>query len=136
MEEIATDYTSIYNKVNRLKDLPDFPQPDDYGVTREAIHDYLLDKEEVKSQSGSLKSQYTIKGLLLILPVLVLSVFDKKSLPWGDYAIFLGILCRIVLFLIYTSAIKAIVRKKFATLYDEKIEKYIADVMAYNQEIK
>lgn len=136
MEEIATDYTSIYNKVNRLKDLPDFPQPDDYGVTREAIHDYLLDKEEVKSQSGSLKSQYTIKGLLLILPVLVLSVFDKKSLPWGDYAIFLGILCGIVLFLIYTSAIKAIVRKKFATLYDENIEKYIAAVMAYNQEVK
>lgn len=136
MEEIATDYTSIYNKVNRLKDLPDFPQPDDYGVTREEIHDYLLDKEEVKSQSGSLKSQYTTMGLLLILPVLVLSAFDKKSLPWGDYAIFLGILCGLILVLIYTSVVKAMVRKKFATLYDEKIEKYIADVMAYNQEIK
>lgn len=132
MEEILDNYTRFYNKVKRFEDMHNFPQVADYCISKEEVHEYLLEKQEILDKKGSIRSQYTIMGLLLILPIIILSAFEKEELPLGDYTFVVSLLLGLILLIIYRISINILIKKKLSSIYQEKIEHYVRDVLNYN----
>lgn len=132
MTETADFYTLISNKINRFHELEDFPKLEQFGITKEELNDYLLDKQAILDREGSKRSQYTIMGLLIALPLIVLSAFPQKSLPWGDYTYLVGILTGLLLVGVVKLATKCLIRRQLKHIADERIEKYLEAVQNYN----
>lgn len=132
MTETADFYTLISNKINRFHESEDFPQLEQFSITKEELNDYLLDKQAILDREGSKRSQYTIMGLLIALPLIVLSAFPQKSLPWGDYTYLAGILAGLLLVGIVKLATKYLIRRQLKHITDERIEKYLEAVQNYN----
>lgn len=132
MTETVDFYTLISNKINRFHESEDFPQLEQFSITKEELNDYLLDKQAILDREGSKRSQYTIMGLLIALPLIVLSAFPQKSLPWGDYIYLVGILAGLLLVGIVKFATKCLIRRQLKHISDERIEKYLEAVQNYN----
>lgn len=132
MTETVDFYTLISNKINRFHESEDFPQLEQFSITKEELNDYLLDKQAILDREGSKRSQYTIMGLLIALPLIVLSAFPQKSLPWGDYTYLAGILAGLLLVGIVKLATKYLIRRQLKHITDERIEKYLEAVQNYN----
>lgn len=80
---ILNDYE---HRVNQLmakhRQAPAFPQMEAMGVTRASLDDYLFEYQSVLDSEGTLRSQQTLYGIIMVLPVIVLSAFPQRSLPW------------------------------------------------------
>lgn len=132
MTEIADFYTLISNKINRFHESKDFPQLEQFNITKEELNDYLLDKQAILDREGSKRSQYTIMGLLIALPLIVLSAFPQKSLPWGDYTYLAGVLVGMLLVGLVKVVTKCLVNQQLRRIADVRIEKYLETVQNYN----
>lgn len=132
MEEILDNYTRFYNKVKRFEDMQNFPQVADYCVSKDEVHEYFLEKQEILDKKGSMRFQYTIMGLLLILPIIISSAFKKENLPLGDYTFIISLLLGVILLIIYRVIINILIKKKLYLIYQENIEQYVRDVLNYN----
>lgn len=123
----------IENKIRNHHDEAGFPQPSDEA--RAQFDDYLFDYQAAIDSEGSEKTRYTVAGILLILPILVISAFPEESLPFKG---FMNVLCALgiglVLFAIYSVIMKIMVKKKCKAARNNYPEAaaYVDRVEAYN----
>ena len=59
----------VRNKIRVEGSFPGFPQPERYNLEKSEIDDYLMDKQLALDSGGSARTQYTIMGVMIILPV-------------------------------------------------------------------
>ena len=130
--DILNDYEhSVTNKIRDYGEEPDFPRLEDFGVSREELSGYLFDKQAIIDSRGSEKSRYTIYGILMVIPILVQAAFPDEKLPFGELTILLSIGIGLLLALLYRVVMEAVIKLKLRRLNDERIEQYIAKVLAY-----
>ena len=123
----------IENKIRNHKNEPDFPQMDE-KLSQEELDDFLFDYQAALDSEGTERTQYTIAGVLITLPIIVLSVFPEESLPVKGYqAVLLGVAIGLLLYVIYRVVMKAIVRKKVKRAKEDHPEAsaYVEKVMRF-----
>ncbi|GAB6982119.1 hypothetical protein [Prevotella dentasini] len=122
MNDLEERYTTVLddfqhrieNKIKHHKDEAGFPQMP-HGLDEQELSDYLFDYQAALDSEGTERSQYTVAGILLCLPILVMSAFPEKSLPFRGYLnVVAAIAVGFVLFGIYKVLMKALVRKRIA----------------------
>lgn len=60
--------------------------PDRGDLSEEELSDYLFDYQAALDSKGSERKRYTLAGILIILPVLVMSAFPIEQLPFEQEA--------------------------------------------------
>jgi len=134
MDNVLLDYEhQVTNKIKKYADRADFPKMEDYGIDQRALDDYLFDKQAILDSEGSQKSQYTLTGVLIVLPVLVISAIPDANLPWGEWSLFVAIGIGIVLALLAKALQKLIIQMRLRKLYEPKVESFIEAVFKYNE---
>lgn len=123
----------VENKIRNHKDDPGFPQMEE-KLSQQELDDYLFDHQAALDSEGTERTQYTIAGVLITLPIIVLSAFPEESLPVKGYqAVLFGVAIGLLLFGIYKITMKAVVRNKIrrakeehpeASAYVEKVERF------------
>ena len=78
----------VRNKIHVEGSFPGFPQPERYNLEKSEIDDYLMDKQLALDSGGSARTQYTIMGVMIILPVIVFSAFPQKENAWWQLGYF------------------------------------------------
>ena len=68
----------IENKVRNHKNDPRFPQMDE-KLSQEELDDFLFDYQAALDSEGTERTQYTIAGGLITLPIIVLSAFQAEA---------------------------------------------------------
>ena len=103
-----------------------FPRLEDYGVTEDEFDDYMFYKQAVIDNAESLRKKYTIYSIIFLIPFIV-AAFFKTTLSNALMAC--G--CGLVLCAIYYIVTILIQKWKMSHLNNESIERYIADVMKF-----
>lgn len=118
----------VSNAIAAGKDDKDFPKLTDYGISREDLDDYVVEKEYLLDRLEQHKNSFVAPGALLILPVIIISMFTDSVT-----GLFVGVAAGVVLAAAYMFTLNVIDRRKLNRLYDEKIERYIDDILKYNE---
>lgn len=141
MEDLEEQYVTVLddfqhtveNKIRNHMDEAGFPQMP-AGVDAESLSDYLFDYQAALDSEGTERSRYTVAGILLCLPILVMSAFPDSSLPFkGVWNVLAAIAVGLVLFLVYRILMKALVRRRIRRAgrdYPEE-KAYIDRVLAF-----
>ncbi len=100
------------NKIKNYAMDQGFPQKG--SISEEELSDYLFDYQAALDSEGSERSRYTIAGVLLILPILVMSAIPEYNLPFANMlanqVVAIGV--GLVLFLLYYLLMKALVHHR------------------------
>lgn len=131
-EASMLDYQHLVDRTIELHAAdPGFPQMSTYGVTREALDSYLFDCQAILDSGGSARSRYTVCGVLIVLPVIVLSAVPEQQRPFGEWAILWAVAVGLLLFLVYLLAmrLRATVRRQRLDREEPDCARYVADVM-------
>lgn len=130
---ILDDYEHQVNrKIERYADRADFPRLEDFGYTREELSSYLFDRQAILDSAGSTRSQLTTGGIIALIPILVISAFPEKSLPWGADSLFVGIAAGLLLGLLYKVLMALVIRIRLRRMSDARMEEYLNKVIQYN----
>ena len=121
----------VSRKIQLNKTYSDFPKAEDYGITESELSDYLFDKQAILDSEGSPRSQYTIAGILIVLPVIIISAFSEKDLPWGRWSLFVGLGIGLALAGCVKYLIKLLIRIRLKRMTNTKIDDYIHAVRNY-----
>ena len=121
----------VSSKMRVESGFPGFPQPEQYNLTKTEIEDYLLDKQAILDSAGSQRTQYTIMGIMIVLPVVVFSAFPQKDMPGGNWAIFVALAIGLCLAGLVKLLVKARINHLLKRIADERIDRYIEDVLNY-----
>ena len=117
----------VREAIARYKDAPGFPQLESYGVTEDELDDYLFDKQAVIDTVDDLRKKYTTWGIIFIIHTVIMAFFEQtfknQMIGLAGGFVFCGI------YWLLTKAAKAI---RMRRLHNEAIERYLADVMAFN----
>ena len=134
---IIDDYEHrITRKINAYQNEDDFPQLDEYHITKTQLDDYLFDKQAILDSEGSLRSQYTISGIMIVIPVIVCSLFNDDQLPWGRWTFFVAVSIGLVLALLVKALKKLSILIRLRKLRQSDIESYLSDVLLYPKHFK
>lgn len=141
MKDLEEQYTMVQddfqhqveNKIKKHKNAQGFPVLPP-TVDEVMLSDYLFDYQAALDSEGTERTRYTIAGVLLILPILILSAFPEESLPFKG---FLNVLCAIglgfVLFLLYRIIMKVVVRQRLNSVnasYPD-VKEYVDKILAF-----
>ena len=121
----------ISRKIQLNKTYSDFPKAEDYGITESELSDYLFDKQAILDSEGSPRSQYTVAGILIVLPVIIISAFSEKDLPWGRWSLFVGLGIGLALAGCVKYLVKLLIRIRLKRMANTKIDDYIHAVLNY-----
>ena len=121
----------VNRKIQLNKTYSDFPKAEDYGITESELSDYLFDKQAILDSEGSPRSQYTVAGILIVLPVIIISAFSEKDLPWGRWSLFVGLGIGLALAGCVKYLIKLLIRIRLKRMINTKIDDYIHAVLNY-----
>ena len=131
-DKILDDFEhNVTNRIAAFDNRNDFPQMGDYGITKEALDSYLFDKQAILDSGGSQRSRYTIAGFLIVLPVVVMSAYPDKDLPFGEMTILLAIGVGLLLCLIVWLLWNLSVRIRLKKIANKQLDNYIKDVLDY-----
>lgn len=103
-----------------------FPQLADYGVSEEQFDDYMFYKQAIIDDVESLRKKYTIYFTIFFIPFVVMAFRETtvenvlKAFGWG-----------IVLSVAYYLVTIVINKVRMSRLNNKAIERYIADVMKF-----
>lgn len=125
----------VERKIEQYCHRDNFPKAADYGVDDSDLSNYLFDKQAILDSRGTQKSCYTIAGLIIMLPVVLLALmYPANKMPWGEWSIFIAVAAGVALWLVYELFRKAImsVRLKKLDKASPKEAHYAADVVGYN----
>lgn len=132
MDTLLNDYEHrVKHKIECYRERADFPQPGTYNLTEKQVDDYLFDKQVALDSEGTQRTQYTIAGILIVLPVLVVSAIPDDKLPFGSNASFFAIAIGILLAVAAKLVGKLLVRSQLRKIYQEDMEHYLEDVLNY-----
>lgn len=114
-----------------------FPSMEERGITDEDLTGFLFDQQAILDCGGSPKTRMVICGLCFVLPLLVLSAFPEKSLPWGKWSVMVGIAIGAALFAIYTGARRLYIKMATRRLRkrNEAMAQFVDDVLSFYPEI-
>ena len=104
-------------------------------LTEEELSDYLFEYQAALDSTGTEKKRYTVAGILIILPVIIMSVFPPEQLPFKQdswnclLAVGIG-LCLFALYYLFTMLIVKM-RIKKANRNFPKAKRFIEQVKAY-----
>lgn len=118
-------------KIRAHGDEDGFPMVGDYDLSADWIDDYLFEKQAIIDAKGSLRTQYTIIGFLMVIPILVLSAFPDEQLPWGKWSILAALAAGLVLVAIYYAIAKIVEKVRLKHLCDDRAERYLQAVEQY-----
>ncbi len=105
--DIFNDYEHrIKRQMEKHGEEMTFPKLSDIGFTKEQLDDYLFDYQAVLDSEGSARAQQTFYGIIIVIPVIILSAFPQKSLPGGNYTT--GMLVAVAIGLVIAALIKLI----------------------------
>lgn len=77
---------------------PDFPKMEQYNITEDELSDYLFDHQAIIDSKGSERSRYTLAGILILVPILVLSaIYPVNEMPLGDWTLLVAVLAGLAL---------------------------------------
>ena len=131
-KDILNDYEhKVTKKIAERGEEAGFPRLEDYGLKKNAFETYLFEKQAILDINGNDKARYTIWGLLMVAPVLAADAFPHERLPWGEATILVALVGGFLLCLLFQAIVSMVKRSKLRNLYDEKMEKYINDVLNY-----
>ena len=119
---------------NRIKDFgvdDRFPRMEDYKITKKMLDDYLFDKQAVLDSGGSKQTQLTMTGVLIVLPIIVLSAIPEQSYPFGHLTFFVFLVMGIVLALLVRGVIHMVIQIRVRHLSNPVIDRFINDVLNY-----
>ncbi len=97
---ILNDYEHrIKRQMEKYAGATGFPSLDDFGATREQLDDYLFDYQAALDSEGTARAQQTLYGIIIVIPVIILSAFPQDSLPYSNTSMNLlaGIFCGLLL---------------------------------------
>lgn len=119
-EAVETDLNDFQHKIERLikhhKDDVDFLLLEDFKITGDELDDYLFERQSILDSRGTERSRYTVAGILIVLPILVVSCFPEYELPWGKWSVLVAVAMGVVLFLLYLGIKTAIIKARLARL--------------------
>lgn len=125
----------VTGKIAKYGDKPNFPKIEDYGIDRQDFDGYLFDKQAILDMEGSKRTQFTVAGIIMILPLLVLSACPDSAYIWGKTwttvaALALGLAFYL---LIVKPIMKAIIHFRLSRIKDPQMESYIKAVLFYHE---
>lgn len=123
----------VENKIRNHKDEPGFPKMEG-KLNQQELDDYLFDHQAALDTAGTERTQYTIAGVLITLPIIILSGFSEESLPVKGYQVpLMGVAIGLVLYFIYRVVMKTIVNNKVKRAKKDHPEacKYVEKVMNF-----
>jgi len=121
----------VFRRIEIWGNNMDFPQMDDYGISKETLTDYLFDKQAIIDTIGSERFQYTLLGFFVVIPIFIVACFPDSQLPWGINTAWIAGAGGVVLFGIYRLIMKTIINIRLKKIYDSKHESYINKVLSY-----
>ena len=108
---------------------PGFPKLESYGVSEEEFDDYMFYKQAIIDDVDSLRKKYTIYSIIFLIPFVVIAFYDttvKNTLiAVGSGLVLCG------LYYLLTIVINKV---RMYRLNNESIERYIADVMKFQDQ--
>ena len=130
---------AVEQKIAWYGDNADFPKQEKFHLEGYALNDYLFDKQAILDSRGSEKSRYTIAGLIIMLPIIVLALlYPANKMPWGEWSIFIAAAAGVVLWVLYAALKSLIIRTRIRS-YDRQHPDeaaYVAEVLAYEERKK
>ncbi len=124
----------VTGKIKTYGDRSDFPQLADYGIDRQDLDGYLFDKQAILDMGGSPRNQLTVGGILIVLPVLVLSAFPDNSevyAPGKMWATVAALAIGLMVALLLKAVLKIVIFWQLGKLRNAKMESYIKAVLFY-----
>ena len=119
---------TITDKIDRNRNAKGFPAAEDFGTTDDDVKDYIYDKQRILDREEERKKSLTIPGIILVMPVIIISGFGE-----GVNLLLLGVLLGVILMLLYFVLMKSLDKNKLKKIYDSDIEDYIAAVTKYKE---
>ena len=68
----------VFRRIEIWDSNNDFPQMNDFGISKESLTDYLFDKQAIIDTIGSERFQYTLLGLFVVLPIFIVACFPDS----------------------------------------------------------
>lgn len=123
----TTDWENkLVDIIRKNKVYDDFPKFEDYHITAEDFYDYISEKQLILDRIDNRKHQFVVPGMLLILPIIILSVFYNNL-----YGLMGGVGIGLVLCGLYYLIANNIDNSKLKCLYNEAMEQYATAVLQY-----
>lgn len=117
---------SITDKMESCKEYDGFPRPEDFYTTEAEVKDYVYDKQRVLDRGDERSRNLVIPGIILVMPVIILSGFGD-----GVKILLFGVLIGVILTMLYFVVAKAVDKMKLKKMYDDNIERYVQAVLDY-----
>lgn len=128
------------HKVERIiknhKEETAFPLLEEFKLAQEELDDYLFERQAILDSRGSERSRYTVAGILIALPVIVISAFPDDYMPWGRWNLIIAVAAGIILFLLYLAIQKAVINGRLARLNAQSpnAKRYVDKVLTFDDE--
>ncbi len=97
---ILNDYEHrIKRQMEEYAGVTGFPSLDDFGATQAQLDDYLFDYQAALDSEGTARAQQTLYGIIIVIPVIILSAFPSDSLPYSNTSmnLLVGIFCGLLI---------------------------------------
>lgn len=125
----------VMNVMEKYADAGDFPRVEDYGVNKESVDDYLFEKQAALDSEGTERSRYTLAGIIIVLPIVVVALFPTDKLPFGEYTVLPAIVIGVLLYAVVHAIRKMIIKVRIRNLDKEQPQEkqYVDAVLEYSQ---
>ena len=127
MNDLEKREDLVRRAIAKYRNEPDFPQFEDYGGDEDLLDEYFY----LQTPQGSMeeeKRKLTIYGVLIIVPIAVVSFFFRDIT-----GLLMGVLIGGVLSGLYYLFLKSKANKLWRRFEKANIEKYIEDVLSYRK---
>lgn len=127
MNDLEKREDLVRRAIAKYRNEPDFPQFEDYGGDEDLLDDYFY----LQTPQGSMeeeKRKLTIYGVLIIVPIAVVSFFFRDIT-----GLLMGVLIGGVLSGLYYLFLKSKANKRWRRFEKANIEKYIEDILQYKK---
>lgn len=125
--------------IEKYKENADFPSLEKFHTTQGELDDYLFDYQAILDSEGTERSRYTLAGIIIIIPVVILAfMYPVNDMPLGDWTLLVAILAGIVLWLLVSALKKLMIKWRIKRLNKEHPQphEYVEAVLSYNPKTK
>ncbi len=137
MDSLLDDYEHRVKRIiENYGDRPDFPNVERYKITKDELEDYLFDYQAILDSEGTERSRYTIGGIIIIIPIVVLAfLYPVNKMPFGQWTMLLAILAGLFLWGAYTFLRKMLLKMRIEKLNkrNANVRQYVEDILAYHK---
>lgn len=110
-----------------------FPTLEKFNLKQEELDDYLFEKQAILDSKGSERSRYTVAGILILVPVLILSMlYPVNEMPLGDWTLVVAVLAGLALWGLIMFLQQLRIKMRISSLDKEypEAKKYVDAVLA------